>query len=120
MPTEVAITGLQLTTRRRLLRHLRRLNDADPLERAKAALAASHLMLKHELDWGSLLPPGTYATETATPPPDWRTQALVLAHHPAVSATKWAFPLKLASWRGPGGDGLARLREIAGRTGVET
>ena len=73
--------------------------------------------------WGSTVWNGTrfcpYATEASTPPPDWRTQALVLAHHPVITGPERAFLLKLASWRAPGVEGLTRLREIAGRTGVE-
>ena len=110
---------LQITIRHKLLRHLERLGDADPERRAAAALAASQIMGQHGLEWHALLPAGSYATEASTPPPDWRTQALVLAHHPVITGPERAFLLKLASWRAPGVEGLTRLREIAGRTGVE-
>ena len=117
--SEVSVTKLQITVRHKLLRHLEQLADADPQQRASAALAVSQIMQRHGLEWRALLPAGSHATEASTPPADWRTQALVLAHHPAVTAADRALLLKIAGWRAPGSDGLARLREIAGRVGVE-
>ena len=119
MTPDVAVTKLRVTVRHKLLRHLEQLADADPQQRAAAALAASQLMRQHGLEWRALLPAGSHATEASTPPPDWRTQALVLAHHPAVTGSEQAFLFRLAGWRAPGSDGLARLREIAGRAGFE-
>ena len=119
MFNDAAMNRLRQTDRRRLLAHLVKLGDENPDLRAQAALAATELLQRKGLDWPALVPTGSGKGGGNTLAHDWKEQAIELANHPDLTANDRAFALKLAGWRSPGADGLARLREIAERVGVE-
>lgn len=96
---------LRTRVRRRLLGHLEQLGAADPGQRAEAALAAAQIMSQQGLEWRSLLPAGAGVAPENTPP-DWRSQAVTLAHHANITAPEKAYLLKIAAWRAPGADGM--------------
>ena len=114
-----AMTVLRQTDRRRLLSHLVKLGDENPDLRAQAALAATELLRRKGLTWGALVPTGSGKVGGDGLAHNWKEQAIELANHASLTAAERAFTLKLAGWRSPGADGLARLRAIAERVGVE-
>ncbi len=119
MNTDTTTTGLQHQVRRRLLGHLNKLGDADPERRARAALAVAKVMREQELEWRTLLPPGSNATGEAKAPLDWKMRLLLLAHYPGVTAAETAEMMRMVTWWAPGPAGLAQLRQVAARVGVE-
>lgn len=68
------------------------------------------------MSWEAVIDAGEPVDEPAAPP-DWRVQALDLLRHPGLSAADPTFLRRVANWRAPGADGLARLREIGERVG---
>ena len=56
---------------------------------------------------------------SAVPAINWQALALRLAVHPGVSPSDQAYAHKVAGWKSPGADGMARLRSIAEQAGVE-
>ena len=114
-----AASSLRHTERRRLLSHLMKLGDADPEQRAKAALAATKLLQRRGLSWVAMVETGSSEAGSGSPVHGWKAWAVELANRPDLRHDERAFVLKLAGWRSPGADGLARLREIAERVGVE-
>ena len=119
MFTDNAMTSLRQTDRRRLLAHLVKLGDENPDLRAKAALAATELLRRKGLGWSALVPTGSGKAGGNGLAHDWKAQALELANHLDLTPAERAFVLKLAGWRSPGADGMARLRAIAERVGIE-
>ena len=57
MPTNAA-SSLAQTERKRLLAHLAKLGDADPGQRAAAALAATRMLQRKGLDWAAMVEVG--------------------------------------------------------------
>lgn len=113
-----AITSLRQTDRRRLLALLVKLGDQDPEQRAQAALDATALLQRKGLDWSALVPTGS-GKAVGGLAHDWKMQAIELANHAALTPTERAFALKVAGWKTPGADGLARMQAIAERVGIE-
>lgn len=117
-PTNTA-AALRQTDRKRLLGQLVKLGDADPEQRAKAALAATELLRRKGLDWSALVPVDRAESVTVDPPPNWQRRALAMSVHPSVTPDESTFLNQISGWRVPGLKGLARLEEIAERIGVE-
>ena len=97
MFNDTAVTSLRLTDRKRLLRHLLKLGDPDPQQRAEAGLAATQLLQEKGVSWGALVPVDRAEPRAVTAPPDWRSVALDLATHPGTTPTERSFALKVAA-----------------------
>ena len=119
MFTDSAMTSLRQTDRRRLLAHLVKLGDENPDQRAKAALAATELLRRKGLGWDALVPSGTGKGDGDGFAHDWKSQAVELANHAALTPAERNYVMKVVGWRSPGAEGLVRLRAIAERVGVE-
>ncbi len=119
MPSDIAVLSLRQTDRKRLLGHLLKLDDADPGQRAQAALDASNLLRRKGLDWSALVPADRAESVTVAPPHNWQRRALAMSVHPGVTAAESTFLNQISGWKVPGLKGLARLEEIAERIGVE-
>lgn len=118
MFNDAAMTSLRQTDRRRLLAYLVKLGHQDPEQRAQAALDATALLQRKGLDWSALVPTGSGKTAGGLVH-DWKMQAIELANHAALTPSERTFALKVAAWKSPGADGLARLQAIAERIGIE-
>ena len=112
------IAALRQTDRKCLLRHLANLGASDPEQRAKAALAASELLQERGVSWAGLLQIDPDAGDDV-PVFDWRAAAEQLAVRADLSRSDRAFALRLTKWKAPGAEGLARLREIVARVGLD-
>ena len=114
-----AASSLRQTERRRLLSHLMKLGDADPEQRAKAALSATKLLQRRGLSWVAMVETAPDEVGKGSPAHGWKAQAIDLANRPDLTRDERAFLVKLAGWKSPGADGLVRLRAIAERVGVK-
>ncbi len=119
MFNDAAMTSLRQTDRRRLLAYLVKLGHQDPDQRAQAALDATELLQRKGLDWSALVPTGTGKAAGNGLAHDWKSQAAELANCSDLTQPERAFMLKLLAWKTPGADGIARMREIAERVGIE-
>ena len=122
MPTAAATFSLRQTDRKRLLRHLVKLGASDPGDRADAALAVTTLLESKGIAWSSLVPTArndTTADDGDGRALDWRALAFRLSEHADLAPPDRAYALRLTKWRAPGCDGLNRLREMAGRLGLD-
>ena len=71
------------------------------------------------LSWAAMVETGSDEAGGGDPVHGWKAQAVELANHAGLTRVERVFMLRLAGWKSPGADGLARLREIAGRVGVD-
>ena len=113
------IAALRQTDRKCLLRHLANLGATDPEQRAKAALAAFELLQERGVTWAGLLQIDPDAGDDDVPVFDWRAAAEQLTVRADLSRSDRAFALRLTKWKAPGAEGLARLREIVARVGLD-
>ena len=123
LPTPANATSLRLSDHRRLLRLLKSLAHADTERRATAALEASQLLYGKGLTWEGLIPaPANDDADTdALPiaPDDWRSKAYLLLAHGELTKAEHGTVKRIAAWKVPGHEGMDRLRDIAGRCGME-
>ena len=119
MFNDTAVTTLRLTDRKRLLHHMSKLSHVDPQQRADAALAATELLEAKGLSWSALVPLDRTEVTGTAPGGNWQALALALTVHHGVSPSDQAYAHKVAGWKSPGVDGMARLRSIADQVGLE-
>ena len=115
MLDQIPPATLRLTDRKVLLRHLAKLDAPDPERRAEAALAASDLLRRKGVPWTALIP---LDREESSAPEGWPVQARRLLDHPGLTQDERLYVRKVAAWRSPGTDCLARLQLIAQRLGM--
>ncbi len=106
--------SLRMTDRKVLLRYLAKLADADPSTRADAALKASELLQRKGVPWTAFIPLER-RDESAG---DWPAPATRLLDHPDLTTDERLYVRKVAAWKSPGTDCLARLQAIAERVGA--
>ena len=112
---QISPPTLRMTDRKALLRHLAKLADADPTTRADAALKASELLQRKGVPWIAFIP---LERETSNAPAAWPAPATSLLDHPDLTKDERAYVRKVAAWKSPGTDCLARLQAIAERVGA--
>ena len=115
MLDQIAPPTLRMTDRKVLLRYLTKLADADPTTRANAALKASELLQRKGVPWSAFIP---LEREAADAPAEWPTPATRLLEHPDLTVDERLYVRKVAAWKSPGTDCLARLQAIAERVGA--
>ncbi len=107
--------SLRMTDRKVLLRHPAKLADADPTARADAALKASELLQRKGVPWTAFIP---LEREASNAPAEWPAPATRLLDHPGLTNDERLYVRKVAAWKSPGTDCLARLQAIAERVGA--
>ena len=106
---------LRMTDRKLLLKYLAKLADADPTTRADAALKASELLQRKGVPWSAFIP---LDRDAADVPGEWPAPATRLLDHPGLTNDERLYVRKVAAWKSPGTDCLARLQAIAERVGA--